>query len=358
MSVATQKSAMIFILFITPFQFLWAQHEELSSGSKTHPEITGQEASVSRVFESKCLTCHEGDGKFNEAGVPLSEFKQSALNSIRKKPGFKPMPPSSSEQLTREELKQVDQWANDGEKTEDPSDFCSHEQKRKNTTLVKEIFSDRCVTCHGKLSFNPTSILRTAHTSFLNNDGSLDTSNLGDISEIPAYSIPTGRTSLGRVLSDLTGYTMPPRGNLPVFNKPSESLLPEMGTPHMTDMERQYLIRALNQKVQQDLCPIEEQEWVKDSKTGKASLQSYRDAAKSCDEKNMRIPTRLQLINILESKLKNESVGDCVWSSTFGESLTKDKNKIWRKALLFSLEGKSDVILKPEKDQCRTVCVR
>jgi len=268
------------------------------------------------------------------------------------------MPPASAEQLTGEELKEVDNWANDGETTEDLSAFCSHESKRKNPNLVREIFSDRCVTCHGKISFNPTSLLRTAHTQFLDNDGSLDRAKLGDISEIPPYSIPIGRTSLGRVLSELTGYTMPPRGNLPVFNKPSESLLPELGTPHMTDMERQYLIHALNQIVQQERCPIENQELVKNPKTGKPSLLAYGEAAKSCQEKNMRIPTRTQLLRVLESELKNESAGECVWSSTFGETVSKEKTKVYRKALVLNKDGQSEVILKNETEPCKTVCVR
>ncbi|MFM8313482.1 MAG: hypothetical protein ACKOA8_04290, partial [Deltaproteobacteria bacterium] len=153
---------------------------------------------------------------------------------------------------------------------------------------------DRCVACHGKLSLNPTSLLRPSHTQFLKNDGTFDETVLGDVSEVPGYSIPWGKTSLGRILDALTNYTMPPRGNLPVLNKPSGNMLPEVGTPHMTDAERKYFINSLNERKKRESCPITTSKWGTDEKNSKPLSYNYSKAANFCSDQGMRIPTRSQ----------------------------------------------------------------
>jgi len=333
----------------------WAEHSENNS-STNRPVNSAHSSEVGKVLSKKCLTCHGGDRWFDENGIPLPEARAKVLDAIRGKPGTKPMPPASKEQLTPDELALINRWSGDGE-ADSSQDVCQSKENERNPEVMKGIFSDRCVTCHGKLSLNPTSVLRGSHTQFLKNDGKLDPNVLGDISEVAAYNIPEGKTSIGRILDSLTNYAMPPRGNLPVINTPSSNLFPEVGTPHMTDAERQYLIRALNRLQKRNNCPVKNMVSMIFSRSQKPVIEKFADAASDCEKHGKRIPTRKQLeknMGTARNLFKGEG---CIWTTTFGEEIGGSVKKPKRKALDLSDANKASFLLKKESEKCSVVCI-
>lgn len=311
---------------------------------------------VKEIFANKCQSCHSGDGKFGDDDMPTEEWKGKVLDALNHKKGTRPMPPASAnDELTDAEKKIINDWA--GIASEEPKeDVCKEGARKPSPEVVKQIFDDRCVTCHGKLSINPTSVLRPAHEQFLNNDGSFDYSVLGDMSEIELGQMPRGKTSIPRILDALTNYTMPPRGTIPVLSTPSDRLLPKMGTPHMTPQERQYIISTLNQKMRADNCPVKEFVPMTFTSFGKSVNVKYKAAAKACEQFGMRMPTRKQIEDArAKSAVKAEG---CVWTSTFDSDSSYKGDHALRKTLSFNQDGSSYIGWATENYKCQTLCVK
>jgi hypothetical protein len=310
---------------------------------------------VRSIFEKKCQNCHDGDGKFTDANLPTAEWREKILGSLNHKSGVRAMPPPSKTQLTDAEKSVINRWAGiDGGPARE--DVCSGKGVTPNPAVVRGILSDRCVTCHGKLSFNPTSVLRSSHSQFLNNNGTLDLTVLGDMGDIQPYEMPKGKTSIGRVLDSLTGYTMPPRGSIPVISKPSDRLLPKLGTPHMTDPERQFLIGALKQRLALENCPPKEFTAIAFARRGKAVDATFKDAVKACEERGMRLPNR-QIAEQAKDRVMAAVRSDgCVWTSTFGAN-PKDREKAVRKTLVMA-KGSASFSVAAEKEKCQALCVK
>ncbi len=323
------------------------QLDRRSSAADLQPQVRS-------VFQKKCQTCHDGDGKFNDQGLPNDESRLEVLAALNHEPGVRPMPPAAKPQLTEEEKGVINAWAGTDPK-KSTQDLCSGKGVRPSSEVIKGIFSDRCVACHGKLSFNPTSLLRPAHEQFLRNDGSLDLSILGDMSEIEPYEMPKGKTSIPRILDALTNYTMPPRGELPILNRPSDSLFPQVGTPHMTAAERQYLIQVLNARVGRENCPPTQFVSVSLSATSGPALFSFAEAAEQCERRGMRVPTHKQVQAAREKVEAAVQSGSCVWTATFDADPIQKKRAL-RKTLTLQRDGTISFGREIEKNKCQALC--
>ncbi len=321
-----------------------------AAGGRPTLDAHDLEHDVKGIFASKCQSCHEGDGKFTDANLPEEAWKKKVFDALNHQGSVKPMPPSTAEQLSEAEVKKINDWAGFGAAA--PSG-CAAIPTEPSPAVIRGIFADRCVTCHGKLSFNPTSVLRPGHHQFLNNSGNLDRAVLGDMSELEPNKMPESKTSLGRIMEALSNYTMPPRANLPVINHPSNTLLPEIGTPEMTVPERNFAIRALKAWIQKENCPPRKWTQLSDAKTKKPYVANYADVANQCGANGMRVPTAKQMEMVKEKMAGEVPDGTCVWTTTFHASSTKDR--ALRKALLVS-NGQSTYVPKEETASCLAVC--
>jgi len=330
--------------------------QDPSQGGRPMGEAVDKQ--VAAIFQNKCQTCHDGDGKFTDANLPTEEWKSKVLLAINHKSGVRAMPPSAADQLTDEEKKLINQWAG-VEDTAPSQDVCSDTWTPPNENIVKQIFTDRCTTCHGKLGahafVNPTETFRPFHQQFLNNDGTFDLSILGDMSEIEPYQMNSRKTSIPRMVDALSAYTMPPRGWLPLVSTPSDKYLPKLGTPHMSGPERQYLINVLNQKMARDNCSPKKFELVNFTQGKKPALAEYKLAAETCAKRGMHLPTRKQ-VEDPRSKAAVKATG-CVWTSTFGFD-DGHKDQALRKTLSFTAKGESFIGWATENYTCQTLCVQ
>ncbi len=334
----------------------FAEHGDNSaSGPVQRPKGKPTDADAHSVFGNKCQSCHDGDGKFTDKDLPSEEWRDKILKALNREPGVRPMPPASKPQLTDDEKSLINRWAGI-EQAVPQDDVCAGKIQAPSAEVIKGIFADRCVTCHGKLSFNPTSLLRPVHEQFLSNDGTFDLSILGDMSEIEQSQLPAGKTSIPRMVDALTGYTMPPRGNLPVISTPSDRLLPKVGTPHMTTAERQYLVNVLNQQMRRENCPLKTFTPVAFLKSGKPALSTFASASKACEALGMRIPTRKQVTDNREKVEDSVKSEGCVWTSTF-DADPKQERAV-RKILDFDKSGKSSISWATEGYKCQTLCVK
>ncbi len=347
---------MPFLTFVVAVLISFSAHAEHATDASNGGRPTGEalQAKVKEIFSNKCQSCHYGDGKFTDDDLPTEEWKGKILGALNHKPGVRAMPPAAKDQLTPDEKKLINEWA--GIEEESPAeDICGDTWSPPNANVVKQIFADRCVTCHGKLSWNPTSVLRPAHQQFLKNDGTFDLSVLGDMTEIEPYQMPAGKTSIPRMVDALSGYTMPPRGWLPVISTPSEKLLPKVGTPHMSGPERQYLITVLNQKMARENCSPKSFELVNFVQGKKPALAEYKLAAQTCADRGMHLPNRKQ-VEDARAKAAVKAEG-CVWTNTFAFD-EEHKDRALRKTLSFTKEGKSFIGWATENYTCQTLCVK
>lgn len=321
-----------------------------------HPK--SDHGGVGSIFIGKCFECHDGDGKFQEDGIPTAEWKGKVLDSIQNKPGVKFMPPPEGTALTEEEMKQILSWSGSGgagtnSPTQLKKDICKEEFK-VNSAVVRQIFSDRCVACHGKMSFNPTSPLRAGHNQFLNNDGSFDAAWIGDANGIIDYRQTKERDTYSQILSAITSGMMPTHSGLfPVISHPSDRYLPKFGSPHMTDAERRTVVRYLNYKLGRQNCPVSSY-WTSDS-----SPKNFADAARQCQDVKKAIPTIKQLRQLSTILARSYGKG-CIWSQSYFDDSSLDGETAQRtvRRTVFSWEsGRWVEKGAAETDKCFAACV-
>jgi hypothetical protein len=123
-----------------------------------------------------------------------------------------------------------------------------------------------------------------------------------------------------------------------------------MGTPHMTDAERKFIIGFLNEEMKRESCPVKSFSPLVGVKSGQTVARGYAEAARGCAAAGKRIPTRKQLEAIssqVQGKMAVAGAG-CVWTSTFA-----DGKSPLRKVMRL---GPASFDSVAETENCLTVC--
>lgn len=327
-----------------------------------HPTAPPESETAGQIFKARCFRCHKRDGVFDPNTFLPPEAKRAEVLKRIQDAGDEHMPPNDTTQLTDLEKKQLTAFLGKAPEPGAPvADACADTPGEPvSDARGKALMRAACVACHGKVDIGATDVLKTAvspilfpppdprrlirsqHTQFLNNDGSLDQTVVGDDKEITKSQLPENKTTIGRIMQSVASGLMPPRKAL-------------MGIhPKLTEGERDDLVTWLGQASKAQGCPAKEWTSIVFVKSQQPVVYTLGQAAGSCGSLGMRVPTIRQLERLQGDFRAGFGGRGCVWSSSLSGDAGMPRY-IWS---LDGIDGGSGRAIASENFGCKVVCVK
>ncbi len=302
------KSHLLLILSLVFFSH--GAHGE----SETNDDQAQLESLAKGVVERKCEKCHGKDAEvdpFTEKGSPFFSDPSDAIHRLDQK-GDDRMPPKGEPQLTTSQKVILKAWLELLRTSEEPSHRRCRDLKPNPVADAVAIrnLSDSCRECHGKKPAPELfdwpwetahklgeDMIRSLHTSFMNENGSLDLEFLGVTSE--DQFPPKGHSTLTRLLNQIAEHYMPPRKAPPGF------------AVSLSDKDRADLVQWLSYKNNLLHCSI-----VGEPVQLSKNKINYSQVAAWCTALGGWIPTKDQ---VKEWTSNNDpfKMGACLWTSSY-----------------------------------------